>query len=71
MLLQVLCIVDLIPFESSENYSPAVQQRIKQLVKLDSVVKIKIVKCSESGDYEIELPDVHATLIEEGLVSSS
>lgn len=65
-----LFITDLAPVDDSGNYSPAIRQKLAELVQPESTVKIKIVKFSESGDYEIELVDVKKTLIEEGLVSS-
>jgi hypothetical protein len=53
---------------SDRKYSPAVEQALAELKPMESVVKIKIVDCQESGDYKVELPDVRAMLIERGLV---
>ncbi|XP_025269700.1 uncharacterized protein LOC105254637 isoform X2 [Camponotus floridanus] len=66
-----LCtVVNLAPVDDSGNYSPAIRQKLAELIQPNSIVKIKIVKFSESGDYEIELVDVKKTLIEEGLIPS-
>jgi len=55
---------------SDRKYSSAVQQVLAELKPMESIVKIKIIDCQESGDYKVELPDVRAMLIEQGLVSS-
>jgi len=65
-------VVNLAPLDSSGNYSSAVQKKIAELVQMSSTVKIKIVAGPEKGgDYKIELPDVRAALIKDGLVESS
>lgn len=59
------------PVDDAGNYSPVIRQKLAELVQTESIVKIKIVKSPESGDYEIELVDIKKMLIEEGLIPSS
>ncbi|XP_026827923.1 uncharacterized protein LOC105279043 isoform X2 [Ooceraea biroi] len=63
-------IVNLAPTNPDGNYSPAVQQALAELTPMESTVRIKIVDFPESGDYKVELPDIRAALIKQGLVSS-
>lgn len=66
-------VVNLAPVDNAGNYSPAIRQKIMELIQNNGMlVKIKLVDCSpEGGDYKIELVDIKNTLIEEGLIPSS
>jgi len=47
-----------------------VEQKIKELVRDESFVMIKIVSCIENGIYEVEFPEVHVKLIQENVIKS-
>lgn len=64
-----LSITDLAPVDSDGNYSPAVQKVLADLKPMESIVTIKIVACPENGDYTIELPEIHANLVEQRIIS--
>ncbi|XP_012228263.2 uncharacterized protein [Linepithema humile] len=60
-----LCtVINLAPLDNTGNYSPTVEQKIKELVPSESLVKIKIVNCIDDGDYKVEFPDIHAKLVQ-------
>ncbi|XP_014470836.1 PREDICTED: uncharacterized protein LOC106742425 isoform X2 [Dinoponera quadriceps] len=64
-----LCeIVNLIPANGKSNLD-AVKQKLLELVH--HVTKIKILECPEPGEYKVELLELRAALIQEGLISPS
>ncbi|EFN81930.1 RING finger protein 17 [Harpegnathos saltator] len=66
----ICTVVNLAPVDSTGNYSAAIKQKLSELVTLNTFVKVKIVECVENGEYKIELPEIHAALVEQGLVPS-
>lgn len=64
-------IIDLAPVDDTGKYSAAVEKKLSELIQMNTFVKIKIVECTESGEYKIELPEVRAALVQQGLVQSS
>ncbi|XP_012539479.1 uncharacterized protein LOC105838453 isoform X2 [Monomorium pharaonis] len=63
-----LCeVVNLAPVDNG-NYSETVQNKLSELIQVNSQIKIKIVECVCEGQYKVELPDVRAELVKHGLV---
>ncbi|XP_032669554.1 uncharacterized protein LOC116843316 isoform X3 [Odontomachus brunneus] len=67
----ICSVINLAPVDSAGNYSTAVQQKVSELVTINSPVQIKIVEFLDSGEYKVELPKIRATLEQAGLVPSS
>lgn len=68
-------VVNLAPVDNTGNYSPAIKQRLAELIPKnnESIVKIKIVEVisQECGQYAVELVEIKQKLIEEGLIPPS
>lgn len=61
---------DLAPVDNMGNYSPDIKQKITELVRPHTLIKIKIIERVDAGEYKIELPEIRATLIEQGFISN-